>query len=69
MRLLRHDYVRVGKSFPEGLDEESDIFYVANRDNDTGLDIWWWGEEEQGRDQYGDVDLGVPEDPGAWREG
>lgn len=24
-------------------------------------------QEREHRDQYGDIDLGVPEDPGAWR--
>lgn len=27
----------------------------------------WIQRSEPGQDEYGDIDLGVPEDPGAWR--
>jgi hypothetical protein len=28
----------------------------------------WVQRREPGRDEYGDIDLGVPEDPGAWMQ-
>lgn len=38
--MLRHTYVREGKPYPDEI--ETRIVHIASRDDDTGLDIWWW---------------------------
>ena len=40
--ILKHRYVREGGEVPQ----IGNYLHVASRSDGTGLDFWWWSEEE-----------------------
>ena len=45
--VLHHAYIRVGDPRPNGLDSWSWVRHISSRDDDTGLDIWWFAYKDE----------------------
>lgn len=48
--VLHHAYIKEGHSLPDGVESPAWFRHVASREEDTGLDVWWWGypDEDEG---------------------
>ena len=51
--VLRHAYIEEGEPMPAEVEAWSWVRHVANREDGTGLDIWWFARDLRRHDEGG----------------